>query len=126
MTVRELIGGDVVWVGPEVTLLEAAKVMKSNEIGSLAVGQDDALEGIFTERDLLDACADETDLETAEVGDWMTAYPDSFNPEVSVEQAASWMTVAGYRHLPVVDGTEVIGVLSIKDILWALTESAAV
>jgi CBS domain-containing protein len=53
----------------------------------------------------------------------MTSYPESFTPEMSVEEAAEWMVVTGFRHLPIVDGGELLGVISIKDVLWALTES---
>jgi CBS domain-containing protein len=52
----------------------------------------------------------------------MTEYPDSFTPEMEVNEAADWMLATGYRHLPVVEGKSVLGVISIKDVLWALTE----
>lgn len=126
MTVRELIGDEVVWVSTEASLREAAKSMKANSVGSLAVGEGGILVGIITERDMLSACAESADFDESVVEDWMTKYPDSFNPEMSVEYAASWMAVAGYRHLPVVDGVHVLGVVSIKDILWALTEPTMV
>jgi CBS domain-containing protein len=47
-------------------------------------------------------------------------YPDSFSPEMDVREAAEWMLAAGYRHLPVVEERRLIGMASIKDILWAL------
>lgn len=121
MTVRELIGDEVVWVEPEVSLREAARSMKANSVGSLAVGESGILTGIITERDMVAACAESADLEQALVGDWMSRYPDSLSPDTSVEDAAMWMTAAGYRHLPIVEGEHVLGVVSIKDILWAVT-----
>ncbi len=66
--------------------------------------------------------ADDADLDVDLVSAWMTPYPDSFTPEMDVEEAASWMLATGFRHLPVVDGEAVLGVISIKDVLWALTE----
>jgi CBS domain-containing protein len=51
----------------------------------------------------------------------MTPEPDSLEPDVEVADAALWMLAAGYRHLPVVTDGQVIGMLSIKDIMWALT-----
>ena len=122
MTVRELIGGEIAWIEPTGTLREAARQMHLSEIGALAVESDGSLEGIFTERDLTRASAAGADLDTALIEDWMTPYPDSFGPEMSVDTAATWMLAAGYRHLPVVEGGEVIGMISMKDILWALTE----
>jgi CBS domain-containing protein len=122
MTVRELVGGEVIWVEPEATIRVAATSMKSNGVGSLAVEVDGALEGIFTERDLLDAVAGDADLDRARVEDWMTAYPDSIDPDMSVPEAADWMLASGYRHIPVVDASGILGMISIKDVLWAMTE----
>lgn len=124
MRVRELIGGEVIWIAPNQTLREAAEVMKSTGVGSLAVEVDGDLEGILTERDLVMAAADGADFETSPVREWMTDYPDSFSPEMGVDDAANWMLATGYRHLPVVDGGEVVGMVSIKDVLWAITEPA--
>lgn len=120
--VRELVGGEVVWVEPDATMRTAAVLMKETDIGSVAVEVDGALEGILTERDLLNAVAGFADLDRDLVSDWMTDYPDSFGPELGVEEAANWMLATGYRHLPVVDGPNVLGVISIKDVLWAITE----
>jgi CBS domain-containing protein len=122
MTVRELVAGDVVWVNPDATLRQAAELMVSTEVGSVAVEVDGALEGIFTERDLLRAVADGAELDVDPVSSWMTEYPDSFHPEMEVGEAAEWMLATGFRHLPVVDGGEVVGVISIKDVLWAVTD----
>ena len=123
MTVRELVGGDVVWVSPTATLRQAAETMISTEVGSVAVEVDGALEGILTERDILRAVAADADMDRDEVSAWMTEYPDSFTPDMDVSEAAEWMLATGFRHLPVVDGNDVLGVISIKDVLWALTDS---
>jgi CBS domain-containing protein len=123
MTVRELVNGNVIWIGPDGTLRQAALLMMSNEVGSVAVEVDDAMEGILTERDILRAVAEDADLDQDRVRTWMTEYPDSFTPDMNVEEAAEWMLATGFRHLPVVDGKEVLGVISIKDVLWAITDS---
>jgi len=125
MRVRDLVAGEVVWVAPAATLRHAAEVMVSAEIGSVAVQVDGALEGILTERDILRAVADEADFDADPVSSWMTEYPESFTPEMEVEEAADWMLVMGFRHLPVVDGDEVLGIISIKDVLWAITGEKA-
>jgi CBS domain-containing protein len=122
MTVRDLVAGDVIWVAPDATLRQAAEAMISNEVGSVAVEVDGALEGILTERDMLRAVADGADLDLDPVSSWMTEYPDSFDPEMAIEEAAEWMLATGFRHLPVVDGGAVVGVISIKDVLWAVTD----
>src|SRR3970040_2427984 len=123
MTVRELVNGNVIWVAPESNLRQAALLMMSTEVGSVAIEVDGALEGILTERDILRAVAEDADLDQDRVSTWMTEYPDSFTPDMNVEEAAEWMLATGFRHLPVVDGNEVMGVISIKDVLWAITDS---
>lgn len=122
MRVRELVGGVVVWVAPNATLRDAAETMVSTDVGSAAVEVDNALEGILTERDILRAVAADADLDVEPVSSWMTEYPDSFTPEMEVGEAANWMLATGFRHLPVVDGDAVLGVISIKDVLWAITD----
>lgn len=121
MEVRNLVGDQTVWIEPTKTLREATHLLASLDIGALAVEVDDDLVGIISERDILRACAEGADLESARVRTWMSPDPDTLEPDMPVEEAASWMLAAGYRHLPVVDGGRVIGVISIKDVLWALT-----
>ena len=125
MRVRELVGGEVIWVEPEASRRDAAKLMKETEIGSVAVEVDGALEGILTDRDILNAVSGYADMDRDIVSNWMTDYPDSFGPETSIGEAANWMLATGYRHLPVVDGPVVLGVISIKDVLWAITEPSS-
>ncbi len=127
MTISELVGGAVVSMAPTHTVRHAAERMKEAGVGSVAVEMDGALEGILTERDVLNAVADFADLDRELISKWMTALPDTFGPEMSVEDAADWMLATGYRHLPVVDDTgTVLGMVSIKDVLWAVTDTSAV
>jgi CBS domain-containing protein len=127
MTISELVGGGVVSMKPTDTVRKAAELMKKAEIGSIAVEMDGALEGILTERDVLNAVADFEDLDRALISRWMTALPDTFGPEMAVEDAADWMLATGYRHLPIVDEVGIVlGMVSIKDVLWAVTDSSAV
>lgn len=122
MELRELISGEVETVSPIATVIEAASHMQELGVGSLAVMDDDEFSGIFTERDVLQVIAAGGDPSVETIAGWMTLYPDSFSPDMDVREAADWMLAAGYRHLPVVDeGARLIGMASIKDILWALT-----
>lgn len=125
MTINELVGGSVVAVAPTDTLRKTAELMQETGIGSVAVEVDGALEGILTERDILKAVASYADFDRDSVSNWMTSLPDTFGPEMDVEDAADWMLATGYRHLPIVDeeGT-VLGIVSIKDVLWAISELA--
>ena len=121
MELRELLSGQVETISSQETVAEAAARMQRTNVGSLAVVDDEDLSGIFTERDVLQLVAAGGDAELEKVGAWMTMYPDAVDPEMDVSDAADWMLAAGYRHLPVVEGDKLIGMASIKDILWALT-----
>ncbi len=122
MKLGGLVGGSASVIGPEATLEDAADAMVDAGTGSLAVIEGRALVGIITERDLVGAIADEADPADELVRDWMTEEPDTFSPEVDVEEAAAWLLETGYRHLPVVAADELLGVVSIRDLLWALVE----
>ena len=124
MQIRELVGGETLFVDPNTSMRKAAQEMDLAGVGSVAVESDGTLEGILTERDVLHAVAKSADLDTDHVRDWMTDYPDAISPEMNVEEAANWMLATGYRHLPIVESGVVIGMVSIKDVLWAMTDSA--
>jgi CBS domain-containing protein len=124
MQVGALVGGSSEVVGPETSLFEAAEALISSGIGSLAVVDGRELAGIITERDLVRATAHEVDPHDAMVRDWMTAAPDTIGPDVEVDEAAAWLLEMGYRHLPVMDGAELLGVVSIRDLLWAMSSEA--
>ncbi len=122
MEIRALIGNGAVTTTAEVTLHKAASRMVEERVGSLGVIDGDLLTGIITERDILRAVAGGVDLGTTTVFDWMTPRPDVSEPDMDVNDAAQWMLATGYRHLPVVEGNRLLGIASIKDILWAMTE----
>ena len=122
MNLEALVGGGAEVVGPEATLREVAQSMVKTGVGSVGVVDGHALVGILTERDILRGVADEVDMDTSLVADFMTPSPDTFAPDVDVEEAASWLIETGYRHLPVMRDGELLGVASIRDLLWAMVE----
>ncbi len=122
MKLGALVGGSAAVVGPEATLEDVAEAMIEAGTGSLAVIEGRQLVGIITERDIVRCVAEDEDPAEALARDWMTGEPDTFSPEVDVEEAAAWLLEAGYRHLPVIQGDELLGVASIRDLLWAITE----
>lgn len=121
MRVSELIGGPVYSCTEDTDVREAAQQMLADDIGSLAVVRDGEMVGIVTERDLVREFALDNPASRT-VADAMTPNPDSLAPDIEVEDAANWMMGAGYRHLPVIEGGELVGMVSIKDVLWALTD----
>jgi CBS domain-containing protein len=87
--------------------------------GSVIVMQGRFLAGILTERDVLRAAASGEDLTASTVSDWMTPDPQSAGPDTPTEDAAQIMLLNGFRHLPVVDGRTVCGVVSLRDLFAA-------
>ena len=124
MELRELLSGEIETVSADTTVIDAAIQMQDAGVGSLAVMTDEEFSGIFTERDVLRMVASGEDPASEIVISWMTMYPDSFLPDLDVKEAADWMLAAGYRHLPVVEAGRLVGMASIKDVLWALTGEA--
>jgi len=117
---RAMVGGRAEVCGPETTLQDVSEAMLAAQVGSVGVVEDRRLTGIITERDVLRAAAEGVDPATEIVRDWMTADPDVFSPEAQVREAAEWLLETGYRHMPVMEEGELLGIISIKDILWAM------
>ncbi len=117
MQVKELYHPVVVTVDAGQSLASAARRMAIRGIGSLAVLDDGQLAGIVTERDLARAVADDADMATTPVGDYVTLAPASASPGEDAQEVAARMLELGVRHLPVVDHGEVIGMLSVRDLL---------
>lgn len=122
MIVKELLVGEVATCTPDTPIVEAAQHMIEVDTGSLVVIDKGELVGIVTERDVLRAVAQTANTKTVTVGRIMTPGPDSLEPDVDVRDVALWMVAAGYRHLPVVEDERLVGMVSIKDLVWALTE----
>lgn len=99
------------------TLAEAASKMEFEEIGSLAVLRQGRFAGIITERHLVRAIADGADAASVPVARYMTEDPITASPEDGTHEAATRMVVLGVRHLPVVAAGEVVGMISIRDLL---------
>jgi CBS domain-containing protein len=116
---REIMNTRVVSAGPETTIADAAARMVAGGTGSAVVLQGSFLVGILTERDVLRAAASGDDLRVEMVSEWMTPEPQSAGPDATSEEAAQLMLLGGFRHLPVVDGREVCGVVSLRELFAA-------
>ncbi|MCB2224630.1 MAG: CBS domain-containing protein, partial [Actinobacteria bacterium] len=120
MKLGALVGGSAAVIGPEATVADAAEVLVAQGLGSLGVVADRSLQGILTDRDVVRCIADGADPEDEQVSDWMSDAPDTFSPDVDCEDAAAWLLEVGYRHMPVMAEGELLGIVSIRDILWAI------
>ncbi len=115
-TVRDLMTSPAVTCASTDSLVEAAHLMHEADTGSVIVTELGKVVGILTERDLLRALA-VGDAKSDQVSLWMTVRPDVLGPEEKVDAAWSSLTAHHYRHLPVVDGDELVGVVSLRDLM---------
>ena len=118
-TLREIMSSDVFEVDPDVPVSEVAATMVRRRFGSAIVKQSNMVAGIFTERDVLRAAATGADLTSSPVRSWMTEDPVTAGPDTDSEDAAQTMLSGGFRHLPVEEGTELVGIVSLRDVLSA-------
>lgn len=119
MRLRSLVGNRAEIVGPEATVVDVARVLVDHDVAAVAVVDRTGIVGICTDRDLARGLAEGCD-EGVLVSDLMTTSPDVVGPEVEVADAAAWMLETGYRHLPVVEDGELLGIVDIRDVLWAI------
>jgi CBS domain-containing protein len=114
--VRDVMASRLHTVGPEDTVGEAVAVMAQHRIGSVLVMDGERLVGIFTERDTVRAISQSHDAARHEVVSWMTRDPTAVGPDVDTDEALRMMLDRGFRHLPVVDGEKVVGIVSMRDL----------
>jgi signal-transduction protein with cAMP-binding, CBS, and nucleotidyltransferase domain len=126
MQVREGMSEVVLTVGPTHTLREAAAMMAQKGTGAALVSDDEtpAL-CIVTERDILLSIGAGEDPDSERVADHMSDTVISASPDWSLEHAAAEMSRRGIRHLVVYDGSQLVGVLSMRDIVRVWTSEGA-
>jgi CBS domain-containing protein len=116
--VRDAMSPAVLTVGPAHTLRQAAKQMAARKVGAAVVLDPDADgPGILTERDVLEAIADDQDPDVELAGDHLTKDAVTAQPDWDMARAAKVMVDGGFRHLVVCEGDDVVGVLSVRDLI---------
>jgi CBS domain-containing protein len=118
-TVGDIMTTGLFSIDPSTTVAEAATVMGERRIGSALVMDGDRLQGIFTERDIVRALGEHFDAAGHPVSDWMTPDPMTVEPSTPVEEALSTMLDRNFRHLPVVEGERILGIVSMRDLTAA-------
>jgi CBS domain-containing protein len=121
---RNHMSRSLLTVEPGLGLKAVAERMVEKDVGAVLVLENGRLVGILTERDILRAVAGGITDETL-VSDWMTRDPETMEPDETTRQAAVLMIHGGFRHLPIVEGDEVVGMLSIRDLMRIVLEDAA-
>jgi CBS domain-containing protein len=114
--IREVMTKELVTAEPSTSVAAAVTVMGMRRVGAVLVMENRKLEGIFTERDLVRAFSYDIAASSQPVSHWMTKNPLTVGPEASVEQALEIMLAGNFRHLPVMEGESVVGIVSIRDL----------
>ena len=119
MTLRDLLNERKLYsVEATRSVLEAARYMMEHNVGAVPVMRDGKLAGILTERDVMNrvVAVGRTPGTTA-VSEVMTANPRAVEADESIEECLFIMREFGFRHLPIVDGAHVKGIVSLRDVL---------
>ncbi len=122
--VREHMSRNLLSVDPGETITEVAQRMVERNLGAVLVLDGRRLVGIMTERDLLRAVARGLHGD-ALVAEYMTEHPETIAPDDTTQHAAVLMIHGGFRHLPVVERDDVVGILSIRDLMRVALEDSA-
>ena len=124
-TAREIMTGGADCVDAGDTLVEAARKMRDLGVGALPIcGEDHRLKGMLTDRDIVVNCiAEGGDPNTATAGELADGKPVTIGADDSIEEALHTMTEHAVRRLPVIDGTDLVGMVSQADIARALPDA---
>jgi CBS domain-containing protein len=124
-TIRQILAGkpDVYSIDPDATVLDALKRLEEKNVGALVVMKGDRLVGIFSERDYARRMIlhGRSSKETA-VREVMTSQVFTISPDASSGECMVHMTDRHIRHLPVIEGGRVVGVISIGDVVRAVID----
>jgi CBS domain-containing protein len=115
-TIAEIMSSSLLTVDAGATLVEAAEAMSKRHVGAALVFDGERLAGILTERDVLNAVASGAIAE-ARVRECMTQHPETVDAGDTTGHAAALMIHGGFRHLPVAEGSRIVGIISIRDLI---------
>jgi CBS domain-containing protein len=119
MRIADVMKHEFITVAPEDTLGEVARKMVDKSMGAVIVKDYGRLIGILTERDMLKAMAARVHTSDARVRQYMTPDPITITPDVSLDEAAQIMLDNNFRHLPVMEGSTVVGYVSLRRVVGA-------
>ena len=118
-TIRDLLGHRTIhYIQPHLTVLEAAGYMVECNVGAVPVLDGTRLVGVFSERDIMSKVVNKgRDPSTTHIAEVMSTTLRTLVPDSSCEDAMVMMQAHGIRHLPVCDGSTLVGFLSLRDLL---------
>ena len=117
MKVRSVFHPAVACLGPGASLTNAATLMRAGEFGSVAIYEGDRLAGILTETDIVRAVSEHRDPDSTTLSEYMSLDPVTAGPDEDSMDVALRMVQGGFRHLPVVEEGQLIGMVSARDVL---------
>jgi CBS domain-containing protein len=107
-------------ISPDMNACDAAGLMKSEDVGSLPIVEDDRVVGVITDRDLVSrVLAERKDPMGVRVGDIATTAAVTVSPDMRLSEARDLMAQHRIRRLPVVKGDSLVGMLSMGDVAWS-------
>jgi CBS domain-containing protein len=123
-SVRDTMTADPLSIGPSASVVEAARLMREEHIGSLPITDDDTLVGMITDRDITTrVVAEAADPKTTSVSDVYSGDLISVEPDKDLEEAVQLMARHQVRRLPVVENGRLVGIVAQADIALALSEN---
>jgi CBS domain-containing protein len=125
-TARDIMTGDAECASGNDTLVDAARKLRDLDVGALPIcGEDNRLQGMITDRDIVVRCiAEGGDPSSVKVSELAEGKPVTIGADDSVQEALKTMSEHGVRRLPVIDGHELVGVLSQADVAKNLPEES--
>jgi CBS domain-containing protein len=110
-------GADVLTIGPGATVGEAVRQMVDRNVGAVVVLDGDTLVGVLSERDVVRRLAVDPDVLSLTVAEVMTSPVTTCEPSSTTDELMHTMTHGRFRHVPVVDGGRLVGIVSIGDVV---------
>ena len=121
--IREVMSTHLVTIRPSAMVIDAARAMAKGGVGSVLVMEGEAILGVFTERDIMRALAHRSDAgRVSSVAKWMTPDPVTIAPDATVGEALDRMLDGGFRHLPVMEGSTPVGIVSMRDLARSMSK----
>ena len=109
-------------IGPDSTMLEALRLMAETDVGAALVVQGGRLVGVVSERDFARKTASQDLTVDASVGEYMTTGAVAVPPDFTVADCMALMLEKRVRHLPVLEGDTILGVVSVRDVVKAVLD----
>lgn len=123
-TVRDIMTSNPTTVGPDASVVEAGRLMASEDVGSLPIVDGDRLVGVVTDRDIaVRVVAEGRDPNTTTVGEIASRDPVTVEPDEDLDEALSEMARNQVRRLPVVEGDRLVGIVAQADVAEEASDS---